>query len=108
MFGTAESFIATGGTDVLVVRSTEGEELLLPFCSEICRRIDLDEGTIEVEAPEETVGPECELTSSPSSRKCSGKCSTSASCAAPARQDVVDVHVHDLRELHDRQAPVDG
>ena len=52
MLGTAVSFIATGGTDVLVVRSPEGEELLLPFCSEICRRIDLDGGTIEVDAPE--------------------------------------------------------
>lgn len=51
VLGTAESFIATGGTDVLVVRSRDGEELLLPFCSEICRRIDLDEGIIEVDAP---------------------------------------------------------
>jgi len=52
VLGTAESFIATGGTDVLVVRSPKGEELLLPFCSEICGRIDLDGGTIEVDAPE--------------------------------------------------------
>ncbi len=50
--GTAEEVLATGGTDVLVVRSSDGEELLLPFCSEICRRIDLDSGCIEVDAPE--------------------------------------------------------
>ena len=50
--GTAENVLATGGTDVLVVRSPGGEEVLLPLCSEICRRIDLDGGTIEVDAPE--------------------------------------------------------
>jgi len=50
--GTAEKLLTTGGTDVLVVRSPDGEELLLPFCSEICRRIDLDSGCIEVDAPE--------------------------------------------------------
>ena len=50
--GTAEEVLRTGGTDVLVVRSPDGEELLLPFCSEICCRIDPDAGCIEVEAPE--------------------------------------------------------
>jgi 16S rRNA processing protein RimM len=50
--GTAETVLKTGGTDVLVVRSSDGGELLLPFCSEICRRIDPDAGCIEVDAPE--------------------------------------------------------
>ena len=50
--GTAEAVLATGGTDVLVVRSPDGGEFLLPFCSEICCRIDPDAGCIEVEAPE--------------------------------------------------------
>lgn len=50
--GVAETVLTTGGTDVLVVRSPEGEELLVPFCSEICRRIDPDAGSIEVDLPE--------------------------------------------------------
>ena len=50
--GTSAEVLTTGGTDVLVVRSSDGEELLLPFCSEICRRIDPDAGCIEVDAPE--------------------------------------------------------
>ncbi len=50
--GTAEKVLTTGGTDVLVVRSPGGGELLLPFCEEICRRIDIDGGSIEVELPE--------------------------------------------------------
>ena len=54
--GTAEEVLSTGGTDVLVVRSPDGEELLLPFCSEICCRIDPDAGCIEVEAPEGLIG----------------------------------------------------
>lgn len=52
VLGTAEKILTTGGTDVLVVRSRGGEELLLPFCKEICRRIDVDGGRIEVEVPE--------------------------------------------------------
>lgn len=50
--GTAEEMLTTGGTDVLVVRSSDGEELLLPFCAEICRSIDPVDGCIEVDAPE--------------------------------------------------------
>ena len=50
--GTAERVLSTGGTDVIVVRTPGGGELLLPFCEEICRRIDLDAGRLEVEAPE--------------------------------------------------------
>lgn len=50
--GTAEAVLKTGGTDVLVVRSSAGCELLLPFCSEICPRVDPDAGCIEVDTPE--------------------------------------------------------
>lgn len=50
--GVAEKILTTGGTDVLVVRPTAGGELLLPFCKEICRRIDVGGGVIEVEVPE--------------------------------------------------------
>jgi 16S rRNA processing protein RimM len=50
--GIAEEILSTGGTDIIVVRSPDGSELLLPFCSEICRRVDLDGGYVEVEAPE--------------------------------------------------------
>lgn len=50
--GVAKGVLATGGTDVLVVKTVEGGELLLPFCNEICKRIDVDEGRIEVQAPE--------------------------------------------------------
>lgn len=50
--GTAEAVLQTGGTDVVVVRSSNGEELLLPFCSEIFRRIDPVDGCIEVDTPE--------------------------------------------------------
>lgn len=54
--GTAERVMATGGTDVLVVSTPDGEELLLPLCEEICRRIDPDAGRIEVETPEGLIG----------------------------------------------------
>lgn len=50
--GIAEEVLTTGGTDVLVVRSREGKELLLPFCAEICREVDVVAGRIEIEAPE--------------------------------------------------------
>ena len=50
--GVAEKVLTTGGTDVLVVRSPGGGELLLPFCNEICRRIDVAGGRIEVEVLE--------------------------------------------------------
>ena len=50
--GTAEKVLTTGGTDVLMVRGPGNGELLLPFCDEICRRIDIDAGCIEVEVPE--------------------------------------------------------
>lgn len=56
VLGIAERVLATGGTDVLVVSAPNGEELMLPFCAAICRRIDPAAGCIEVEAPEGLIG----------------------------------------------------
>jgi 16S rRNA processing protein RimM len=50
--GVVERILETGGTDVLVVRSAEGEETLVPLCEEIVRNVDPAEGRIEIEAPE--------------------------------------------------------
>jgi 16S rRNA processing protein RimM len=50
--GTVEDVLATGGTDVLVVREGSGKETLVPLCKEICRRIDVNLGEIEIDPPE--------------------------------------------------------
>ena len=56
--GVVEDVLTTGGTDVLVVRRTAGagqpgqQETLVPLCRDICRRVDLVEKQIEVQAPE--------------------------------------------------------
>ena len=52
VLGVVEEVIATGGTDVLLVRGSEGREILVPLCREICRSIDPRAGCIELEAPE--------------------------------------------------------
>lgn len=54
--GVVEDVLETGGTDVLVVRDPSGVERLVPLCKEICRRIETEEGKIEIEAPEGLVG----------------------------------------------------
>ena len=51
LIGAAEKVLSTGGTDVVVVRQINGKELLLPFCREVFRRIDLDTGSVEVKVP---------------------------------------------------------
>ena len=56
VIGVVEKVISTGGTDVLVVRSDDESELLLPLCGEICRRIDRDARRIEIDAPEGLIG----------------------------------------------------
>ena len=56
VIGVVEKVVTTGGADVLVVRSAEGHEQLLPLCDEICRRIDLEERRIEIDAPEGLIG----------------------------------------------------
>ena len=50
--GVVEDVHPTGGTDLLVVRAPDGGERLIPFCRDICRRIDIGEGRIDVDAPE--------------------------------------------------------
>jgi len=52
LVGTAANVLATGGTDVLVVETSVGAELLLPLCTEICHLIDPVAGRIEIDAPE--------------------------------------------------------
>lgn len=56
VIGVVEKVISTSGTDVLVVRSDDGSEQLLPLCEEICRRIDRDARRIEIDAPEGLIG----------------------------------------------------
>lgn len=50
--GVVEGVMETGGTDILVVRGYAGEERLIPLCRDICRRIDVEKGQIETDAPE--------------------------------------------------------
>jgi len=56
VIGVVEKVISTSGTDVLVVRSDDGSEQLLPLCEEICRRIDREGRRIEIDAPEGLIG----------------------------------------------------
>lgn len=50
--GVVDAVQTTGGVDLLVVRSEAGDEVLVPFCKDICRSIDVDRRRIELEAPE--------------------------------------------------------
>jgi 16S rRNA processing protein RimM len=50
--GRVEDVMETGGCDVLVVRGTEGEEILVPLAREIVTSVDTQTGTIRVELPE--------------------------------------------------------
>lgn len=50
--GSVESVWRTGGTDLLVVRGRDGREILIPLCADICRKIDLERGRIEIDPPE--------------------------------------------------------
>ncbi len=50
--GEVEAVWRTGGTDLLVVRGRDGREILIPLCADICRKIDLQRGRIDIEAPE--------------------------------------------------------
>lgn len=54
--GIVEAIVETGGTDILVVRSHDGREELVPLCAEICRSIDPVSGRIVVELPEGLIG----------------------------------------------------
>lgn len=50
--GVVEDVLETGGTDVLVVRGSDGAETLVPLCEEIVRKVDPVNGRIDIEAPE--------------------------------------------------------
>ncbi len=50
--GRVEDVLATGGTDLLVVRDRAQREILVPFCRAICRRIDARLRRIETLVPE--------------------------------------------------------
>lgn len=46
--GQVTRLLRTGGTDVLVVRSEDGRELLIPFADEICTSVDVSAKQITV------------------------------------------------------------
>ena len=50
--GIVDRVMSTGGTDLLVVRSEDSREILIPFCPDICPRVDLERGVVEVDAVE--------------------------------------------------------
>ena len=50
--GSVEGLEATGGVDLLKVKTAEGE-LLIPFAEAICKKVDLTARVIEVELPED-------------------------------------------------------
>jgi 16S rRNA processing protein RimM len=51
-FGEVTRLLRTGGTDVLVVRSEDGRERLIPFADEICISVDVNAKRITVKPPE--------------------------------------------------------
>ncbi len=53
ILGTVRDVQATGGTDLLVVEASDGEEILVPLASEFVLAIDRSEGTVRVTLPEE-------------------------------------------------------
>jgi 16S rRNA processing protein RimM len=52
VLGTIESVEELGGPPMLVLRTLEGRELLIPFARAICREIDVAHRLIRVELPE--------------------------------------------------------
>ena len=54
--GEVTSVMETGGVDLLVVNGVSGQEVLIPLCNDICRKIDPDSRRIELQVPEGLVG----------------------------------------------------
>jgi 16S rRNA processing protein RimM len=52
LLGRVSSIMRTGGTDVLVVKASDGRELMIPFADEICTDVDTRARRITVDAPE--------------------------------------------------------
>jgi 16S rRNA processing protein RimM len=50
--GTVEDVVSTAGTDLLVVRRDDGNELLIPFVSQFVPDVDLDARRVVVDPPE--------------------------------------------------------
>ncbi len=50
--GTVQELMETGGAELLVVRRTDGKELLVPFVKEMVRRIDAERREVEIDPPE--------------------------------------------------------
>ncbi|MEM7359244.1 MAG: ribosome maturation factor RimM [Pseudomonadota bacterium] len=47
--GTVESVLETGANDVLVLKSPEGTEVLIPYGDPVVENIDLETGTMQVD-----------------------------------------------------------
>jgi 16S rRNA processing protein RimM len=52
VLGLVTGLLRTGGTDVLVVRSDDGRERLIPFADEICISVDVNAKRITVDLPD--------------------------------------------------------
>lgn len=50
--GVVEDILSAGGSDLLVVRSREEKEILIPFSREICREVDVASQRIVVDPPD--------------------------------------------------------
>jgi len=50
--GQVTGLLRTGGTDVLVLRSGDGRERLIPFADEICISVDVNAKLITVDLPD--------------------------------------------------------
>jgi len=50
--GRVKSLLRTGGTDVLLVETEEGLELMIPFADEICTEVDVNAKRITIDPPE--------------------------------------------------------
>ena len=52
--GKVEQVLRTGSNDVYVVRGAEGREILIPALKRVVREINIEEGRMVAELPEET------------------------------------------------------
>ena len=56
--GTVTEVLHTPGGELLSIRAESGDEVLVPFVSEIVPRVSLAEGLIEIDPPEGLLDPE--------------------------------------------------
>lgn len=50
--GKVHDLLATAGTELLVVRRRGARELLVPFVAEMVKRVDVENGVVEIDPPE--------------------------------------------------------